>query len=298
MKDVGNSSGSSSVRSWEVLGSLLVLLVFADSNLAYAANFTVNSTADAVDSNPGNGICADSSGNCTLRAAIMEANALAGADTITLPAGTYVLTIPGVNENAAAQGDLDITADLTINGAGATTTIVDGNGTGLFDRVFDILAGTVTISNVAIRGGNHIFGGSGGDGGGGGISNSGTLTLNGSTVSGNNVAGGGNNDNGGGILNKAGATATVNNSTVSGNALTGFRFGGGIANFGTIALNSSTVSGNTTNGSGGGISNAGSLTLSNSTISGNGASCGGAGCRWLPSNRLRPDVRWMQQPGN
>jgi CSLREA domain-containing protein len=124
MKYVGKSSVLQSVRSWEVLGVLVALLLFGGAELAHAATFTVNSTADAVDTNPGDGVCADGSGNCTLRAAIMEANALPGADTITLPAGTYILTIPGINEDAAATGDLDITADLTINGADTASTII------------------------------------------------------------------------------------------------------------------------------------------------------------------------------
>lgn len=47
-----------------------------------AATFTVDSTGDEVDLSPGNGICATSLGTCTLRAAIQEANALAGADNI------------------------------------------------------------------------------------------------------------------------------------------------------------------------------------------------------------------------
>ena len=56
------------------------------------AAFTVNSTSDAIDANPGNGVCETSTpGQCTLRAAIMEANALPGADTINVPAGTYNL---------------------------------------------------------------------------------------------------------------------------------------------------------------------------------------------------------------
>ena len=50
------------------------------------ATFTVNSVVDAVDANPGNGICTTAGGICTLRAAIQETNALAGADIITLPA--------------------------------------------------------------------------------------------------------------------------------------------------------------------------------------------------------------------
>ncbi len=57
--------------------------LFAD-HTARAASFTVNSLLDTVDVNPGDGICDDGSGNCTLRAAIAEANATIGADTITI----------------------------------------------------------------------------------------------------------------------------------------------------------------------------------------------------------------------
>ena len=47
---------------------------------ANAATFVVNTTADTQDAAPGNGVCADGGGMCSLRAAITEANALAGAD--------------------------------------------------------------------------------------------------------------------------------------------------------------------------------------------------------------------------
>jgi CSLREA domain-containing protein len=47
-----------------------------------AAGFSVDSTIDAVDAVPGDGICASEAGKCTLRAAIQEANALVGPDTI------------------------------------------------------------------------------------------------------------------------------------------------------------------------------------------------------------------------
>ena len=39
-----------------------------------AANFTVNSTVDAVDAFPGDGLCDDGNGNRTLRAAIVTQN--------------------------------------------------------------------------------------------------------------------------------------------------------------------------------------------------------------------------------
>src|SRR5262245_49409250 len=83
------------------------------------AAFTVNSTIDAIDTAPGDGACASTaSGDCTLRAAVMEANALAGDDVINLPAGIYTLTLTGANEDAGLTGDLDITGTVTIEGAG------------------------------------------------------------------------------------------------------------------------------------------------------------------------------------
>ena len=116
-----------------------------------AATLVVNSTADANDDSPGDGVCATSGGQCTLRAAIEEANALAGSDAITLPTGTYTLALAGLGEDSSVTGDLDITSDLTINGAGAATTIIDG---GAIDRVFHILSGaTAAIDDVTITNG-------------------------------------------------------------------------------------------------------------------------------------------------
>jgi CSLREA domain-containing protein len=94
---------------------------------AAAATFTVNSTVDAVDAVSGNGVCADATGACTLRAAVMETNALAGADEVFLPSGTYVLSLSGTGEDASATGDLDVLDDLTLIGAGPSVTTIDGN---------------------------------------------------------------------------------------------------------------------------------------------------------------------------
>ena len=258
----------------------------------------MNATIYGVDANPGDTVCQTvNAGECTLRAAIMEANALAGPDDVVVPAGTYVLTIAGQGEDAAVTGDLDITGDLSIMGAGPATTIVDG---GALDTVFHILSGnTVEISGVTIRNGS-----------GGGISNSGILSLAGSIVSGNTNTGGGgirtigkdtvltlidstvsDNSTGasggvifsiGGLVNgiRVGSFVTLNNSTVSGNTITGNAGGGGIANLaGTLTLTHSTVSGNTTAAQGGGIYNwvEDTTTLTNSTISGNTAATHGGG---------------------
>ena len=63
---------------------------------ASAATFTVNSTADQGDASAGDGSCATAAGVCTLRAAIQEANALAGTDTIAfaIPGpGPYIIAV-------------------------------------------------------------------------------------------------------------------------------------------------------------------------------------------------------------
>ena len=147
----------------------------------HAAAFTVDSNTDVVDANPGDGVCDDGAGNCTLRAAIMEANALAGDDTISLPAGTYTLTITGVDERCdgtvpctgtgtpenpylpvvtadASIGDLDITSNLVITGAGPDATFVqwgavpsEDNDPLTGDRVFHIQTDGANIDSVVIE---------------------------------------------------------------------------------------------------------------------------------------------------
>jgi CSLREA domain-containing protein len=280
--------------------TVLLSLWIGSQHPAYAANFIVDSTADAVDANPGDGICDDGAGNCTLRAAIQETNALPGADTITLPPGTYTLSIEGPGESLAATGDLDITDGLSILGAGKETTTIDGGG---IDRVFHIYraATTIHILGVAIQNGRLLP-----DVGGAGIlSWSSNLTLTDSIVRDNaasDIAAGGGIFNaagimeitntsitgntakeGGGIANGLGGTAIIVDSTITGNVAEGDvvpNIGGGIENFGsgTLKLIDSTVSGNTATYWGGGIANLDStMEISNSTISGNTAGVDGGG---------------------
>ena len=252
-------------NAWGVALGITLLGVFLSAS-AHAAVFTVNSPSDppAGDANPGDGICdiAPPTHTCTLRAAIQEANALAGADEIILPPDTYLLTI---------VTELGITGNLTITGGGASTTIIDGNkSVRPNSRVLVAGSGiTVNISGVTIR--------NGGTGGvGGGIFNAGTLTLTNSTVSGNNADG-----DGGGIYNANGGTATLTNITVSGNNV-GVD-GGGVFNDGggTMTLTNSTVSGNNAGDDAGGVRNAngGTMMLTNTTVSGNNAGDGGGGIR-------------------
>ena len=59
------------------------------------STFTVNTTADTMDANPGDGIAADA--DKLLRAAVMEANSLAGDDTINLPVATCTRTCMAIS---------------------------------------------------------------------------------------------------------------------------------------------------------------------------------------------------------
>jgi len=247
---------------------------FLPARVAHAATFNVNSTADAVDAAPGDGVCATAGSVCTLRAAIMEANALAGSHTINVPAGLYVLTIPGIGEESAAQGDLDVTGNVTIAGAGPGTTIVDGGG---IDRVFEII-GTASISGMTIRHGAAISAGSPNFGSnflGGLVENVSTLTLSNCTLE------GGRANAGGDIWSGGVGTLTIDRCTISGGeavdlGITNAAGGGLSLSGGTTVITNSTISGNWTAGSGGAMDlQGGIVTLSNVTVSSNTAGSAG-----------------------
>ena len=207
--------------------------------------FTVNTRSDAADAAPGDGVCEATagSGNCTLRAAIQEANALRGAKTISLPAGVYSLTAPGDGEEAALTGDLDIWTNLKIVGAGAAATIIDACLLG--DRVFQIepLTATVEITGVTIENGSLA------SGDGGGLYTAGTLVLSHSRLISNTAATG----QGGGLFTAAGGAATLSHVTISGNQADS---GGGLAALGTavhlasLSLEAVAVIANTANHTG------------------------------------------------
>ncbi len=141
----------------------LVFIFFVLTNgVSFAAIFQVDLTVqDHVDANPGDGICKISSGNfCTLRAAIMEANALAGSDIITLPSDeTIRLTLVGSGENSAATGDLDITDTVRILFSGSTENFPTIDASGINDRVFHVLSGSgfVRFVNFKIINGSADF---------------------------------------------------------------------------------------------------------------------------------------------
>lgn len=145
------------------IGTLVVAAISGFTGIAGAATFQVNLRADLPDDNPGDGICraiqtTDKARlwSCSLRAAIMEANAWPGADKITLGWGKYMLDYRGYGpETAGHSGDLDIVDKLQIEGKGKTKTIIDASN--LKDRIFDIHGpGVVSIQGMTLTGGTAM----------------------------------------------------------------------------------------------------------------------------------------------
>ncbi|MEO8047458.1 MAG: hypothetical protein ABI684_09230, partial [Nitrospirota bacterium] len=142
-----------------VATSLVVLLSLVTSG---CMTYRVNSLVDAPDANPGDRTCARAvppgteagapGGLCTLRAAVMESNASVWKDTIEVPSGLYQLTLPV----AEGGGHLAITDGVKIQGAGAATTIIDGNHA---NSVFYVQNEGLELNHVTVQGGNSQGGG-------------------------------------------------------------------------------------------------------------------------------------------
>ena len=137
-----------------------------------ATTFTVNDLGDTGDATP-DGVCDDGSGKCTLRAAIQEANSVAGADPIDFSV-TGTIQLGGVLPN--------LSTDITINGPGANLLTVRRNTGGNYG-IFTINGGTVAISGLTIAHGAAANGG--------GILNDGTVTITNSTLASGIAASGG-----------------------------------------------------------------------------------------------------------
>src|ERR1700688_3351234 len=175
-------------------------------------------------------------GDCSVSCSLRDAVALsAPGATLAVPAGHYVLTL----------GAITISNNLTIAGAGARTTVIDGNASsGIFSPPTVL---TIEIDDVSLINGNTVavnpvFG----IPAGGAIVGSGTLTLRRCRI--------------------------ANNQAPA---------GGGIAWLGTLTIDQCTIAGNTATGggpegvSGGGIfSSDGPGTMTNSTLTGNTAATG------------------------
>jgi Right handed beta helix region/Immunoglobulin I-set domain len=163
--------------------------------------------------------------------------------TVHVAAGTYAETVD--------IGTWPAGRILTVDGAGASATTIDAEGSG---TVLSLRNGAVVVSDLTLTGGNQF-------GGGGGLRTNGDLRLDRVEVVGNT------SDAGGGAF--VAGTLTITDSTLADN--TGDQAGGGalFVSGGTVTIATSTITGN--DGPGAAIFNAGgTVTLSASTLADNG----------------------------
>jgi hypothetical protein len=229
----------------------LLIIIGAHAPTAAANGYYPTRTDDPVP----NG-CATA--DCSLREAILDADANPGFDFVQLKAAQYVLTQPGLPDTPSV-GDLDVTqpGTLFVLGTRSSETSIDARGT---DRIFDIAAGAdLIVYSLTVRNGDARTGFAG-HSHGGGIHNHGHLGLFWSALTSNTARSTpGITWGGGGLTNAGGAVAELSDDTIARNSTTGC--GGGIENGGDLLLQNVTLSGNTSReGAGRVLSNGGAAT--------------------------------------
>jgi CSLREA domain-containing protein len=219
---------------------------------ARAATITVTTTQDENNND----------GDCSLREAILAAEADtavdactagSGADTIALASNaTYALTLSVAAADVGATGLPTITGAVILRGNGST---IRRDSAAAFRILRIASGGSLTLDEVTIRDG--LAENTSSSGRGGGIYNQGTLTLtNNSAVRGNSIV--------------------INGNSASPQA----GYGGGVYNLGTVTITASTVANNTINvtntgtgaalGFGGGLHHSGpSLTITEGVVGNN-----------------------------
>jgi hypothetical protein len=241
------------LRQWRQLTVVLcaVACLVASSTVG-AGTLRVNSVQDTHED-----------GRLTLREAIAQSSA---GDTIVFDVAEVLLT----------QGELQIAHDLVLEGGGAGAVEIKRNTvdpTPNF-RIFNVIAGKVTMTNLKIANGMEAPSAADVPAHGGGIFNAGNLVLQRCTFDSNRALGasGGTTPplsaagaaRGGDIYNKG--TATIDECTFAGSDVAG---GSGASPGGTGGL-----------GEGGAIYNAGSMTIRRSFLK--GSARGGAGAAGAP----------------
>ena len=243
-----------------------------EARVVLAHFYTVTGFGDGTDgaTHGGAGTSASPFQVATLRGAIIDTNSDANS-TITLPAGTYTLSLTGHSDDNTA-GQLSVTSGLTIKGAGSASTIIQAGTTATngVDKVFSFnpLANSpgfpVSLSGLTIQHGrNQVTDFFPGEYFGGafdfdaGSNGQGSLTMNDVTVTQNSTVDG----PGGGITLFDGGTISITNSVFShntSNSQAGRGVGGGAidiesnnGNAASVTITGSTFDNNIVNGAGG-----------------------------------------------
>jgi hypothetical protein len=238
--------------------------LYANHAAAGANTFVVTKEADTND-----GSCDET--DCSVREAFVAANAaspagIASGPVIQIPAGTYKIEISGVDEQASATGDFDVTGNLTVIGAGPDATFLDGNS---LDRLIDVRdTGSLNISGLTIQHGQADAGGTAGlradgplvmtnvhvvnntadgtsdDGVTGGVTVRHAALIVDSVISDNVVTG----NSTGGLFGTDTSNVTVRNTLIERNSATGDFPSGGVVLQGQGLLHNVTVKDNTASG--------------------------------------------------
>jgi CSLREA domain-containing protein len=282
----------------------LTLGAFGAPGAASAANITVNTTADDFGLNA----------TCSLREAVQSINGAANfggctgtsygtSDSISVPAGTYHLTITSTNEDTNLNGDLDLRKAVTIVGAGDSPagTEIDADN---IDRVLDLPSVAapvvVTVQGVTLSNGNAVAA----NGGAIRVSDlDGSIKVQDSTIESSDAG-----LKGGAIYFEGGTTSTpinVVDSELVGNSAAD---DGGAIQYGNTssqaAIERSSLIGNTAGAEGGGFYLSApdlgpfpSVRITNSTFAGNSA-VGGGGAVGLGGGRQQVFSQFSTYAGN
>jgi hypothetical protein len=255
------------------LSATAVVLVAGAAPSSAAPTFAVIDPTDSPDAKLDGTCAAKSSGLCTLRAAIQEAEAAGGGDVVlSAGIGDYDLTIPAGAESTGQPsnetGDLDISTHVTVTGSGPDISVIDGMNA---VRIFDVhQGGFLRLAGVTLQHGNGDFDGKSGHSHGGAIHNHGTISLDRVALVDSSSPG---TWGGGGLTNAGTGVALLQNVTVARNSAAR---GGGIENLGDLRMLNVTVTDNTSSNGGGIFTAAGSTASATNTLVAKNA--GGAQC--------------------
>lgn len=133
---------------------LLFTLVSSVSFFAPGQTFTVDDTGNLGDANPGDGVCATSGSDCTLRAAIEESNASAGVNTIFF---NIPNSDPNYTSGAREFWTITPTTDLPTISEATVLDATSQTGTGNINIVLDGSLTTSYCLNFS-TGGSEVYG--------------------------------------------------------------------------------------------------------------------------------------------
>jgi len=259
-------------KSSRRLLAVLAMTVLVAGGVPATAIAAATYTVDRFDDDALADGCSGAANDCSLRGAIRKANGDGQATTIVLPDGTYVLTIPGDDEDYVMTGDLDIREALEIKAAADAHPVIEQTVTDRIIEIFDGIGSLTIRGPMTLRGGN-LVNPSIGEGSGGLIyaSRSGSLTLEDVALVGGSAVGLG------GCLSFANPTVpgslSLTNVTISG-CSAGVNGGGLNAGIGdsSAIFDRVVVEDNTAGGMGGGVrisSSSTTVLFVESTIQGN-----------------------------